>query len=124
MSVYCFYDIYVTADNMVDVEAAPFSTSPFFHIPLDHGGLTILVCVVNDVLNRDGGMVWLSKGTRRSNPALYNVIGKEDAQSIESVRSLVSMEWDTYTCFISHRSMIPFKARHYYGMQRRKIGKF
>ncbi|KAF5906617.1 pre T-cell antigen receptor alpha-like, partial [Clarias magur] len=108
-------------DNMVDVKAAPFSTSPFFHIPLDHGGLTILVCVVNDVLNRDAGMVWLSKATRRSNPASYNVIQKEDAQSTVSVRSLVSMEWDTYTCFISHRSMIPFNARHYYGSRRSKI---
>ncbi|KAF4074542.1 hypothetical protein AMELA_G00240570 [Ameiurus melas] len=110
----------LTMDNMVNVKAAPFSTSPFFHIPLDHGGLTILVCVVNDVLNREGGMAWLSKSTS-SNPALYNILGKEDAQNAVSVRTLVSTEWDTYTCFISHRSTIHVKAGHYYGVQKRRI---
>lgn len=108
---------------MVDVKAAPFSTSPFFHIPLDHGGLTILVCVVNDVLNRDGGMAWLSKSTSKSNPALYNILGKEDAQNAVSVRSLVFTEWDTYICFISHRSTIQFKAGQYYGLQKSRKGK-
>ncbi|GAA6097526.1 pre T-cell antigen receptor alpha-like [Tachysurus ichikawai] len=111
-----------TMDNMADVKAAPFSTSPFFHIPLDHGGLTILVCVVNDVLNRDGGMHWLSKRTSRLNPALYNALGKENAQDIVSLQSPVSMEWDTHTCFISHRSMIRFKVGHNYGLQKSRKG--
>lgn len=119
MNVYWFYDIFLKVGNMVDIKAAPFSTSPFFHIPLDHGGLTILVCVVNDVLNRDGGAGWLSG----SNPALYNLLGNEDAQKAVSVPSFVSMEWDTYTCFISHRSMIIFKAGHNYGFRKRRIGK-
>lgn len=123
LDVHRFYDIYLTVDNMVNVKAAPFSASPFFHIPLDHGGLTILVCVVNDVLHREGGMAWLSKSTSSSNPGLYNILGKEDAQNAVSVRSLVSTEWDTYTCFISHRSTIHVKTGHYYGLRKSRIGK-
>lgn len=111
----------MTVNNVV-VKAAPFSTSPFFHIPLDHGGLTILVCVVNDFLNRDGRRVWLSKTTDGSNPALYSILGNEDDEKAVSVRSLVSKEWDTYTCFISHRSTIGFKAGRY-GLRKGKIGK-
>lgn len=120
---FIIYDDYLTVHNMADVKAAPFSTSPFFYIPLDHGGLTILVCVVNDVLNRDGGMHWLSKHTSRSNPALYNIQGKEDAQDVVSVHSLVSVGWDTYTCFISQRSTIRFKVGHDYGLPRSRKGK-
>lgn len=116
-------DIFLSVDNMMDVKAAPFSTSPFFHIPLDHGGLTILVCVVNDVLNRDGGKAWFSKRISRANPALYNIQGEEDGQNQVSVRSLVSTEWDTYTCFISHRSMIRFKVGHKFGLRKSRKGK-
>lgn len=97
--------------------------SPFFHIPLDPGGLTILVCVVNDVLNRDGGMSWLSRGTSRARPA-YNIIGEEDnTENAVSVQSLVSTELDTYTCFVSHRSTIRFMHRNYGGFPRKQIGK-
>ncbi|TSM85983.1 hypothetical protein Baya_8191 [Bagarius yarrelli] len=113
-----FVLFYLTVNNMEDGEAAPFFTSPFFHIPLDHGGLTILVCVVNDVLTRDRGMHWLSKSTSRANSALYNIVGKKDAQEIVSVQSIVSSEQDTYTCFISYRRMIPFKVGHDYGLRK------
>ncbi|KAI5613222.1 hypothetical protein C0J50_11582 [Silurus asotus] len=106
---------------MVNVKAAPFSLSPFFHIPLDHKGLTILVCVVNDVLNRDRGMAWFSQSGSRSNSASYYILGKEDTQSAVSFPSLVS-SWDTYTCFISHRNMIQLKAGHNYGLPKSRIG--
>ncbi|KAF7687344.1 hypothetical protein HF521_014572 [Silurus meridionalis] len=111
----------LTMDDMVNVKAAPFSLSPFFHIPLDHKGLTILVCVVNDVLNRDRGMAWFSQRASRSNSVSYHILGKEDAQSAVSFPSLVS-SWDTYTCFISHRNMIQFKAGHNYGFPKSRKG--
>ncbi|KAL6465418.1 hypothetical protein MHYP_G00255510 [Metynnis hypsauchen] len=117
-----FLAILLMTMDIIGMEATPYATlSPFFHIPLDPGGLTILVCVVNDVLNRDDGMSWLSRSTSRLRPVIYNVLGEEDStENAVSVHSLVSTEWETYTCFVSHKSTIRFMHRDYGGFQKRR----
>lgn len=115
------HNIYLEIGVMVGVKATPVFTSPFFHVPLDPGGLTILVCVVSDVLHRDTGINWLSRGSR---PTIYNVLGDEDgSQNRVSGRPWDSSELETYTCFISQKSTVHFMQRHYTATERTKTGK-
>ncbi|KAK1792194.1 hypothetical protein P4O66_012158, partial [Electrophorus voltai] len=111
----------IAMNNILEVESAPYAMPlPFFHIPLDHGGLTILVCVFNDIINRDGGISWITSGASESGPTVYNIAGQGDnSQNVydpTSIQYLLSAEWNTYTCFVSHRSNAQFIHRHYAGL--------
>ncbi|XP_076854131.1 uncharacterized protein LOC143509368 [Brachyhypopomus gauderio] len=112
----------VTLNNIVGVKSAPYGTLfPFFHIPMDPGGLTILVCVFNDALNRDAGISWIRRGTSGSGPVMYNVVGEEESTfnvfDPTSMQSVGPPEWNTYTCFLSHRRPAQFMHSPTVGLQ-------
>ncbi|XP_063051186.1 uncharacterized protein LOC134445946 isoform X2 [Engraulis encrasicolus] len=94
---------------------SPFSsvapTAPGIPSP---GGLTILVCVISNVLHAgDLEVAWISTRSRSGSgsegaalPASYSLIrGQDGSHSAMAVISVASSEWQSYMCFVSHRGV-------------------
>lgn len=94
--------------------------SPPHHMPGPHGsgqgGLTILVCVISNILNGDLEVAWISRRSAGAQPAPFNLIrGQDGSHSAMAVISVASSEWDSYMCFVSHRGFSTVTQTQYVG---------
>ncbi|KAI7812489.1 hypothetical protein IRJ41_002701 [Triplophysa rosa] len=97
--------------------AVPYPTLSSVHLTTHHSGLTILMCVVNDIHQGEMELAWISSGTRGTRPATYSLFQSVDGiQSAMSLISVASSEWTSYTCFVSHRVSDRLTHRHYAGL--------
>lgn len=98
--------------------------SPPFHLPGSGsgsgpgttGGLTILMCMVSNILHGELEVAWILQGTGRPQPASYNLMRNEDGTlTAMSVISVASSDWDSYICFVSHRRLAKVTQTRYVG---------
>ena len=101
--------------------------SPPFHLPGpgfgSEGGLTILMCMVGNVLNGDLEVAWTSGGSRGPQPASNHLMrGEDGTQTTTSVILVASSEWESYICFVSRRRMAKVTQTQYVGFPNKSTG--